>query len=170
MSGQSPQPYPADWYPDPYGPPNTLRWFDGWQWSSHTMPAPPQPAVRVQPTVVVAGGGGAASTAVSVQGPNHLLHLILTVCTCGFWLPVWIIIAIFGRRTVTAAATSAAAPTVLVHQPVAQPQTSAPQVSPAWNSLLGTTGQVSTGRPLPTTGAIDATATEVPNAARSLYE
>lgn len=51
------------------------------------MPAPPQPAVRVQPTVVVAGGGGAASTAVSVQGPNHLLHLILTVCTCGFWLP-----------------------------------------------------------------------------------
>ncbi len=29
---------------------------------------------------------------------NHALHAILTVCTCGLWLPVWVIVAIAGRR------------------------------------------------------------------------
>jgi hypothetical protein len=25
---------------------------------------------------------------------NHLLHLVITIFTCGLWLPVWVILAI----------------------------------------------------------------------------
>lgn len=28
---------------------------------------------------------------------NHILHLLLTLCTCGFWLPVWVLIAASSR-------------------------------------------------------------------------
>jgi len=28
------------------------------------------------------------------SGTNHGLHLVLTLLTCGMWLPVWIIIVI----------------------------------------------------------------------------
>jgi len=28
------------------------------------------------------------------DGPNHVLHLILTICTCGFWAVIWILMAI----------------------------------------------------------------------------
>ncbi|RVU28881.1 DUF2510 domain-containing protein [Streptomyces antnestii] len=31
---------PAAWYPDPQGAPQTLRWWDGSQWTEHTSPAP----------------------------------------------------------------------------------------------------------------------------------
>ena len=36
--------------------------------------------------------------AVLVKGskPNHILHLILFLVTAGFWLPVWIFIAVTG--------------------------------------------------------------------------
>ena len=27
------------------------------------------------------------------EGPNHLLHFILTLCTGGLWIPVWIVIS-----------------------------------------------------------------------------
>ncbi len=47
-----------------------------------TPPAAPAPAVAV---AVSAGGG-----------PNHALHAILTFLSCGLWLPVWILVAIFG--------------------------------------------------------------------------
>lgn len=30
------------------------------------------------------------------EKPNHLLHLILTVCTAGCWLPVWMLIGLLG--------------------------------------------------------------------------
>jgi predicted RNA-binding Zn-ribbon protein involved in translation (DUF1610 family) len=41
------------------------------------------------------GSAAAANTTVIVQGGGqqpfpHLLHLIITLCTCGLWLPVWI--------------------------------------------------------------------------------
>jgi len=26
--------------------------------------------------------------------PNHILHLLLTIFTMGFWIPVWLIVAI----------------------------------------------------------------------------
>lgn len=31
---------------------------------------------------------------------NHVLHLLLTLFTAGFWAPVWIICAIVGRTEV----------------------------------------------------------------------
>ena len=75
----------AGWYPDPQGTPNTLRWWDGTQWTQHTrqgQAAPPplqQPAVPGQPdpyqqsrvqrqvtrqagVAPVAGGGGTLFT------------------------------------------------------------------------------------------------------------
>lgn len=27
-------------------------------------------------------------------GANHLLHLVLTLLTCGLWLPVWFLVAL----------------------------------------------------------------------------
>tara|TARA_R110002020_G_scaffold53905_8_gene150490 strand:- start:20011 stop:20232 length:222 start_codon:yes stop_codon:yes gene_type:complete len=30
------------------------------------------------------------------QTPNHILHLLLTVVSAGIWLPVWLLLAIFG--------------------------------------------------------------------------
>ncbi|EUA24056.1 hypothetical protein I552_10243, partial [Mycobacterium xenopi 3993] len=36
------------------------------------------------------------------------LHLILTILTCGTWLPIWLIIAIVGHRRVQVGGTPAA--------------------------------------------------------------
>ncbi|MFJ4713346.1 phospholipid scramblase-related protein [Streptomyces sp. NPDC088785] len=48
----SPSNTPAGWYPDPHGVPQTLRWWDGSQWTDHTHAAPaeqPAPAAQVPP-------------------------------------------------------------------------------------------------------------------------
>lgn len=37
---------PAGWYPDPYGMPGLLRWWDGGQWTTDTAP---HPAAQAQP-------------------------------------------------------------------------------------------------------------------------
>ncbi|MFK8025920.1 MAG: AIM24 family protein [Ilumatobacter sp.] len=39
--------YPADWYPDPAGDPNLVRYWDGTQWTEHVQPIN-QPAPPVQ--------------------------------------------------------------------------------------------------------------------------
>lgn len=78
-----PTPAPG-WYQDPSGQPGQ-RYHDGRRWTEHfvpTAPAAPAPAVAV---AVSAGGG-----------PNHALHAILTLLSCGLWLPIWILMAIFG--------------------------------------------------------------------------
>ncbi|MCR6485948.1 hypothetical protein M8542_24275 [Amycolatopsis sp. OK19-0408] len=31
----------------------------------------------------------------------HLIHLLITLVTCGIWLPGWITVAIIGKRTTT---------------------------------------------------------------------
>jgi hypothetical protein len=92
----SPPKAPAGWHPDPYGTPN-LRYFDGEQWTAHiTAPQPmpqyapaPAPAPGIAVAVAVSNGRG---------GPNHALHAVLTLLTIGLWLPIWILVAIFGRR------------------------------------------------------------------------
>jgi hypothetical protein len=30
------------------------------------------------------------------QTPNHILHILLSVVTAGFWIPVWLLITLFG--------------------------------------------------------------------------
>ena len=41
------------------------------------------------------GGGGGGQTNVVVHKPfNHSFHLVITLLTCGLWLPVWIILAL----------------------------------------------------------------------------
>lgn len=33
------------------------------------------------------------------QTPNHILHLLLSVVTMGFWIPIWIIVTIAAGNT-----------------------------------------------------------------------
>lgn len=69
----------AGWYPNPQG---GSRYWDGDEWG--TPPAP-------------------QAAGVVVQGPNHILHLLLTVLTfwaCGGWLWVWIVVALSNNRRV----------------------------------------------------------------------
>lgn len=69
---------PAGWYPCPTGRLGVLRWFDGADW-----------------TRLCWLDGSAPQVAGVVTSPpcNHLLHLLLTVATCGLWAPVWLIAA-----------------------------------------------------------------------------
>lgn len=69
---------PPGWYPDPAtgGP----RWWTGTQWAA---PVSSQP----MPVVVVD------------KGVNHILHLLLSVVTAGFWIPVWIIVTLMHAGT-----------------------------------------------------------------------
>jgi hypothetical protein len=46
-------------------------------------PAPPQPREIV-----------------AIRGPDTTLHFVLTLLTCGAWLPVWVIVAITGKRRI----------------------------------------------------------------------
>lgn len=78
---------PAGWYPDPAGQPGQ-RYHDGYRWTTHFVPAAPAAPPPQAIVVAVANGGGT----------NHALHLVLTLFTCGLWLPIWIIAAIFGGR------------------------------------------------------------------------
>jgi Protein of unknown function (DUF2510) len=93
----------AGWFPDPSGQPGQ-RYHDGQRWTEHfaspplPYPYPAQPIVPggcyqpypPQPVAVAVSTGG---------GVNHALHAVLTFFTCGMWLPVWIIIAIFGNSS-----------------------------------------------------------------------
>ena len=82
------------WFPDPQGQPGQ-RYFDGQRWTEHfTAPAPPPPPVSVVVNNNIATPAPSVAVAVSAGGTNHALHLILTVLTCGMWLPVWLLIAI----------------------------------------------------------------------------
>jgi predicted RNA-binding Zn-ribbon protein involved in translation (DUF1610 family) len=67
-------------------------------------------AMRVadrQPQVFMnAGGGGGAAAAVATAPAyqlrpfNHVIHLILSVITAGFWVPIWILLYVFRNRSV----------------------------------------------------------------------
>ena len=71
---------PSGWYPDPVSP-GVVRWWTGTAWSEHRAPAA---APAPTPVVVVAA---------PPSGPNHLIHLILTLLSCGLWAPVWLLVA-----------------------------------------------------------------------------
>ena len=80
---------PPGWYPDPSGA-SGQRYFDGRQWTQHAFPLSPPPLIVI----------GAPAPVVVTAGPNHALHLVLTLLTCGMWLPVWLIVAIAGANRV----------------------------------------------------------------------
>src|SRR5574337_1368474 len=75
----NPAPRPG-WYPDPSGN-GGQRYFDGTRWTAHFAPPPPPPAIVV------------------TSATNHALHLILTLITCGLWLPVWVVMAVVGSAS-----------------------------------------------------------------------
>ena len=82
VAGQKTKAEPG-WYPCPTGWPGILRYFDGDQWTGYWY-------AMSQPVGVVAS-----------PPTDHLLHLVLTILTCGMWLPVWMFLAIFGSRKVS---------------------------------------------------------------------
>lgn len=93
-------PLAAGWYPDPGGQPGQ-RYHDGRRWTQHFVPTPPPAPAAPTPApvaVAVATGGG----------PSHGLHAVLTLLTCGMWLPIWILVAIFGGGGSSAVAVSGA--------------------------------------------------------------
>ncbi|OBK90815.1 DUF2510 domain-containing protein [Mycolicibacter sinensis] len=93
----------SGWYPDPSGN-GGQRYFDGKAWTEHfSPPPPPQPSIVINNTNTVGGGAVIVS-----KGPNHALHLVLTLITFGLWLPVWVLVAIFssGSRVQVAGAVS----------------------------------------------------------------
>lgn len=83
------------WYNDGSG---RQRWWDGAQWSAHfadqqEQQQPPQQQ-QVQPVYM-----GAPSTVVVPQRKmyktSHGFHLVMSIITLGFWLPVWLIVGIY---------------------------------------------------------------------------
>ena len=64
---------PAGWYPSAGG----QRFWDGEQWTDQFAPTPPQAVVAVREPFTT----------------NHVLHLLVTIVTCGLWAPVWLFIA-----------------------------------------------------------------------------
>ncbi|MDA0251728.1 MAG: DUF2510 domain-containing protein [Actinomycetota bacterium] len=94
---------PAGWYPDPdnhtgfrYGGVPSMRYFDGVQWTENRTPMQrrQQPQPLQQPLIVNQQFAPQAPVVVYTSGTNHGLHLVLTLLTCGLWLPVWIILVI----------------------------------------------------------------------------
>jgi hypothetical protein len=76
------QPSPATgWYPDPNGGPGQ-RYWDGQNW---TIVAPPAPAAPPY-------GHWPQPTVLPVR-TNHAMHILLSLLTCGLWIPVWIVMA-----------------------------------------------------------------------------
>jgi hypothetical protein len=67
-------PPPSGWYPDPYGVPGLLRWWDGSAWTQHThtaggtdAPDVAEPATAVQPTAVQSAVRPTAVQSTAVQ-------------------------------------------------------------------------------------------------------
>ena len=105
---------PAGWYPDPdnhdgfrYGGAPSMRYFDGVEWTDNRAPMQrrqPHPQPAAQP-IIINNAAAPQPTIINQQfaqtplvvvhgGTNHGLHLVLSLLTCGAWLPVWLIIVI----------------------------------------------------------------------------
>jgi hypothetical protein len=74
---------PANWYSDPTAP-GVTRYWDGVKWTEHRHAAAPLATATVVNNVQVRGGGDSMVA----------LHIVLTILTCGAWLPIWLLIEI----------------------------------------------------------------------------
>jgi hypothetical protein len=84
------------------GPPSSYGMQQMYPMQPQGYAPPPQPMI-----INVMGGASSSSSSSSASASpaivvirprvNHGLHLILSLCTCGLWLPVWIIIALTTR-------------------------------------------------------------------------
>jgi hypothetical protein len=94
---------PAGWYPDPdnatgfrYGGVPSMRYFDGVEWTDSRAPMQrnqPRPRAGEQPIIIAQQIAPAPPpVVVYANGTNHGLHAVLTLLTCGMWLPVWILL------------------------------------------------------------------------------
>ncbi|MDX1882960.1 DUF2510 domain-containing protein [Mycolicibacterium sp. 120270] len=83
----APAPAP-NWYPDPTNP-GLLRYWDGVKWTDHRSAVTPTATATVVNNVNVRSGGDSMVA----------LHIVLTLLTCGAWLPFWLLIEII--RAVT---------------------------------------------------------------------
>ena len=64
------------------------------QWAPPGPPqgyGPPSYGAPLQQVVIVQQPG---ATIIQKAPFNHGLHLVITLCTCGLWLPVWIVLAL----------------------------------------------------------------------------
>lgn len=96
---------PPGWYPDPEAP-NEFRHWDGQHWAPYADDETRRSALAVALGHQAAVGGVVADRGdywaivtafdhgTSVQ---HGLHAVLTLLTCGLWLPVWIVIAVTAK-------------------------------------------------------------------------
>ena len=86
---------PPGWYPDRMNP-GIQRYWDGYRWTEHV--APLQQGMPQQ--VVVVGGQQGGGYVSGLTTGEHILHGILTLCTCGLWGFVWASKAALGRRRI----------------------------------------------------------------------
>jgi hypothetical protein len=86
---------PAGWYTVGDG---RELWWDGYAW----VVVPPQSTGAMVPVGQPLPAQGVTRSPVET---NHVLHLLLTLVTCGLWIPVWILVAIVNafseKRSVT---------------------------------------------------------------------
>ncbi len=66
-----------------------MRYWDGAGWTAHRAAGGRAVTISdaMDPSTVSAG-----------SEPNHTLHLILTIFTCGLWLPIWLMITLVSPR------------------------------------------------------------------------
>lgn len=96
----------SGWYPDPSGSPGQ-RYFDGFDWTEDRQSAPVRAVLsdaersalldRAVAEAVARGGrieSRTAFQAVIVNGRqvNNVLHVILTLFSCGLWLLIWLLL------------------------------------------------------------------------------
>ena len=103
----------AGWYPDPAGLPRQ-RYFDGQEWTGHYSDqytlqrlSDAERADRLNAVIVDNAKDGwrveshtqFQAVLVSPGEPQgNVLHAVLTLLTCGLWLPIWILY-LLNRRT-----------------------------------------------------------------------
>jgi hypothetical protein len=62
---------PSGWYPDPYGAPDLLRWWDGSTWTHHTHPVVGATDAGGTAADSAAAGGGVAAAGGGARGGAH---------------------------------------------------------------------------------------------------